>query len=558
MNRVKRVKFIDTEVDHILSSSPDASSIRYATAQVPRSDAPKTSEYAFFSKLRKSAGGSHSHPLGNEDNQLKSGKPSDCNGAISNKFKHSSKDLRSSFLAEKARPTNEDSFLACLNGESKKATDIADKVKRSFKDFSSPLLTENVTPINHNLFPSAHGGALKNAGNWSEKGVFFAKRQKLRQGVSDTSLPEVDELCSKGLDLVSVLLSRLLPEGNENNYCRNPKSKQEDSDTTNQIDNLYESDNLILVRHSQRECPHRIGWVDSDSPSASYGKIHFPYEERNYDRDLDGRRTSTLCKNRDSSFCLSFGNYGSHELSHPKVMNEFRELNGAALERDPHTLFLGWDFEKEKNERELSLAYHNREINLYSTLLASWDDDHQENLFDRLDASPPCSASLFSKYPMNFSSLPHLYSVRFPRQEFRSQHEDQKHVFVEMDQFPLTISCNPPYPKLVEDCNANNIFESKSIILSPQNHSLFPSNFYSEKYYPGLEAILLPSGMDIDFRWRCLSMTESPTNHHSSTYGASFPQRAGISMNSQLLAEEKKESSLHSLNPSKTTTHFLE
>lgn len=36
--------------------------------------------------------------------------------------------------------------------------------------------------------------------------LFARKRQKLRQWVADTSFPEIDELCSKGLD-TSMLMS---------------------------------------------------------------------------------------------------------------------------------------------------------------------------------------------------------------------------------------------------------------------------------------------------------------------------------------------------------------
>lgn len=69
MNRMKRVKFQDPGTDKLPNCRPDASSIQ--------NDAPKTSEYAFFKKLKKNACG-HSYPVEKGNNQLKDVELSEC------------------------------------------------------------------------------------------------------------------------------------------------------------------------------------------------------------------------------------------------------------------------------------------------------------------------------------------------------------------------------------------------------------------------------------------------------------------------------------------------
>ncbi|XP_054813065.1 uncharacterized protein LOC129313736 [Prosopis cineraria] len=53
--------------------------------------------------------------------------------------------------------------------------------------------------------------------------AFCRKRQKLRQWVVDTSFPDMDKLCSKGHDIVSMLLTRLISDSNGENKDNNPK-----------------------------------------------------------------------------------------------------------------------------------------------------------------------------------------------------------------------------------------------------------------------------------------------------------------------------------------------
>ncbi|XP_076898383.1 uncharacterized protein LOC143551926 [Bidens hawaiensis] len=60
------------------------------------------------------------------------------------------------------------------------------------------------------------------------KGIFYAKREKLRQLAADRY--NVKEVSSEGFDLVSALISRILPVVQDNNTHRNPKQDEIDSE----------------------------------------------------------------------------------------------------------------------------------------------------------------------------------------------------------------------------------------------------------------------------------------------------------------------------------------
>ncbi|GMP90501.1 hypothetical protein CsSME_00041600 [Camellia sinensis var. sinensis] len=87
--RGKRVKFRDPELDCPPNIRHTVSSMQHEAIGDPGSNAPKTSEYAFFKKLKQDAGGCcRSCPLHKKDNQLKKVKPSDFTrgGFSSNHF----------------------------------------------------------------------------------------------------------------------------------------------------------------------------------------------------------------------------------------------------------------------------------------------------------------------------------------------------------------------------------------------------------------------------------------------------------------------------------------
>nr|XP_023873623.1 uncharacterized protein LOC111986220 isoform X3 [Quercus suber]XP_023873624.1 uncharacterized protein LOC111986220 isoform X3 [Quercus suber] len=118
----KRVKLTDLDVNIPLSCRRNASSTPLEGRHSPRSDDPKTSEFAFFKKLKENAGHKYqSHTLHREENQSKKFKISDCPGGNPNSVKFSCKDFSSSLLAENITPSNFSSHLSPIGGASKKS-----------------------------------------------------------------------------------------------------------------------------------------------------------------------------------------------------------------------------------------------------------------------------------------------------------------------------------------------------------------------------------------------------------------------------------------------------
>ncbi|KAA8543442.1 hypothetical protein F0562_021063 [Nyssa sinensis] len=465
-------------------------------------DAPKTSEYAFFKKLKKDADTSHSYPLHKEGNQPMDFQSNDCTIEITGMSKHSCEDLRSSSVVEK------------------------------------------VGAIKYDLFLSPHGGALKNSGSqYPDVEVFSTKRQKLRQWVADISLPQTDKLPSKGCDLVSLLLSRLFPEGNENNNCRDKRYRKKENDTKHMSLAFPESDIYIKepiwtdrrdLKEAQRGpylddfsseywpnrsieiIPQKWDALDSDFPSTSYAtKTHFQHEIRKPGCHFGGGRTASLINESDPCFRFPFENYGSHASSHLKQLVEFQDIDESALGRDPSTLLLSWDFDNVKDGLDLSITTHNAGVISNSTLVTS-RDNHQQSLDNRFSTTGFSSSSFLSNYPPKYISLPHFLSVDFQARDFGRHLLEEKCLVAEPDHFPLALSCTPKYLSLVEDTDTENTSEASSVSLSPQNHHWFTSKIFSEKHHPILESLLSP-GLDIDLGFKCLSMMDSFGERRSST-----------------------------------------
>ncbi|KAG5514677.1 hypothetical protein RHGRI_035915 [Rhododendron griersonianum] len=193
---------------------------------------------------------------------------------ISEKLKNIRDNSKSSFLIEKRRPITKSLFLSplanastnsgvavgcileCFNEDfsrldqaiiiipsdflltsyNAEGANIVDK--GSDKDMRSPFSVEKVIPIDLSFLFSPLGGASKTSGSERLDGVFSGKRKRLRQWVANTSFPNTEESCSKGCDLVSVLINRLFPDTAENNAessacqcCRNEKPRQMRTET---------------------------------------------------------------------------------------------------------------------------------------------------------------------------------------------------------------------------------------------------------------------------------------------------------------------------------------
>ncbi|XP_059431425.1 uncharacterized protein LOC132164922 isoform X2 [Corylus avellana] len=301
-----------------------------------RSDDPKTSEFAFFKKLKGNAGHKlHSH---RDDNQSKKFQVSGCSGERTN------------------------------------------SVKNSFKDFRSSLVTQNITPINFRSSLSPLSGASKNTGAQHMHGeIFSKKRQKLRQRVVETSYPHIEELCSKGCDFVSLLLNRLFPEDNENSAFKNSKPGEVDIDTKSQSLASLEADvqlkklGHIPARNSMEldYCSHLDDgpscWLNRSQelvPSNSYSPISdvltcLKYEIREPGYEFGGR-TPVICADSDSAYGFPSKRYGSFACNHLKELDEVH---------DPNELFI-WQAFKNSKPGEV-------DIDTKSQSLASLESDVQ-------------------------------------------------------------------------------------------------------------------------------------------------------------------------------------
>ncbi|KAL7172687.1 hypothetical protein ACSBR2_032212 [Camellia fascicularis] len=494
--RGKRVKFRDPELDCPPNIRHTVSSMQHEAIGDPGSNAPKTSEYAFFKKLKQDAGGCcRSCPLHKKDNQSKKVKPSDF---------------------------------------TREGTNFGEN---SHKVIGTPLLIEKVKPINHNLLLSPLCGALKNSGTeFQDESVFSGKRKKLHQWLAETSLPEVKESCLEGCNLVSVLLNRLFPDSNENNHCWDAKPLQMRADTKYSSHAFPDSNTRDKEFHwTQRRdlVEDEQGWClddfrcrsreiitskwetqGSDSPSTSYAaKKKFQYENKKFGSDYE-RGTASLITLRDPYFCSNFEKYGSTTSICVKELNKFQDLDDSATGREPCTLLqLGWDSDNLKDEGDSSINTCNTETNSHSTLANSWDHHHQHCLDGSFDASEPYSLS-FSNYASKHTLLPQPDSTKL---------------------------CNWDVGRFLE--------EEKFLVIN---------KVFSEKHHPDLEALVLPSQLHFDFGWKCLSMSGSFGELHLSTYDDGFQSPQKESPCSYLLTEEEQEDCLYISNHRQSITRFAE
>ncbi|XP_044491290.1 uncharacterized protein LOC123215315 isoform X2 [Mangifera indica] len=472
---------------------------------------PKTSEYAFFKKLKTKAGhGSQSRPLDKEESGSKLLGSSylsnvDCSDAIKNSFN----DLRLPI-----EPClNPDLLLSPVVkvDEKKAATDFGDiyRARKSMEEYNI-------------------AGRPQGIGNQQED-LFSTKRRKLRQWVTDTAFPEIEELCSKRYDFVSVLLSRLLPQINEEYSFKIPESEQGESNTLlswphsnihlkkphyTSTRNVTEIEFDPYLEHYRDEAPTR-----SDS-GRYYGHnslldniLRVPsYESggiRNTIPWIEGGSVSSLSK--------------KNRYLPPVMVEELDDsqyLDGSLFGREKHPLLLEWDSPNEPKERYSAVVSKNTELVTYSTPSTPWGSNHDPDRYKEygsIGASELCVSSLIYNYHPNFYALAHSSSNRYDKHEFGSkslgsQEEDTPEDF---NNYPLALSHMPNYLCTGEDFHFT-AFRGSRASLSPGNHHWFSSEVSSERHLgPGTEAHL-SSELDFCLGRKFLSMNNSSNVHYSS------------------------------------------
>ncbi|XP_039029467.1 uncharacterized protein LOC120163652 [Hibiscus syriacus] len=237
-----------------------------------RADGPKTSEFAFFKKLKKDAGKRFdSHSMQRVKNPTHKLNSSECCRGVgrfkteatrivrniskssegTNIARNCSKDFRSPLPAAKA--SSELGSLLSIE-------------KVNSKDSRSLLPINNVTDISLDPLPSLVDRAVSNSdvnlkndftavepifsledwleqhsdnkkpgGSYSDQTELFSKkRRKLFQWACN-SFPEIEKLHTKGYDVISTLLSRLFPRSNEKDGYRSAESAQLESNTKSEL-----------------------------------------------------------------------------------------------------------------------------------------------------------------------------------------------------------------------------------------------------------------------------------------------------------------------------------
>ncbi|GFP91075.1 hypothetical protein PHJA_001251500 [Phtheirospermum japonicum] len=423
MRRPKRVRFVDGEMDGVPAhDSPE----RCEATESPRSDAPKTSEFAYFRKVKNGAVHGHSRSLHKESGNSKRPKTNnlvaETSGAFSTPNKPSRKKFNISVSGERAGPSDHNILLTPRvskydEPDQRKQTDKGEK--------GSSLLFENVTPVGQSSFSSPLHGASENSENeYDEKGIFSAKRHRLRQWAAQTLFSEeAEKVHPKGFDLVTALMSRLFPKDNENNN----NSSNEDADTTSKPPILHEPNNLYTGLHlSKRDWDNDIPKITSGRSSeiilserdTFVSRLPFhSYETESRAQDLlDQQHPRTRLYNtsptqNDFSLCVPFENYNKPSGSFRfEGLDEFSSITDRPREEQLHRPLLDWDPSEWGKEDILGSSgfYDDDTENVHAGFPTSWSVGQK-----RL-------CSTFSNYFPEFGSIPKICSTSRLTQDLQS------------------------------------------------------------------------------------------------------------------------------------------
>ncbi|KAL3517763.1 hypothetical protein ACH5RR_020352 [Cinchona calisaya] len=483
-------------------------------------DAPKTSEYAFFKKLKEDIGGYYVN-----DRKTETSIPSNIS------------------KSERERPTNQFSLLSSptqAKPDNVSELNSRDEYKENKQRSSLPCVN-HVTPQRKNFAAvSPFSSVSNNSGNpYAGTGIFSVKRQKIRQLVANT-FPAVGDCSAKGFDLVSLLISRLFPNGNEDECCRYSISKGV-LDTTYQLPVLPGSDaeEKIHTRNTTKfkyascwnndfpeywsSTPRKRVLSKRDVTISNVPLIEYNAETDFRDKEailncgLHDKAITNIFRDRDSSYYLSFNSQKSLSSDH------LRELDGFLNEpvgKEPQILLLGWDVNEEKEQTFCStlatssdVAYRkilddsldlctNDTLDFYS-LATSSDVAYWKILDDSLD--------LCTNDTRDFYSLPSAYSTSARWHDLRRDHEDN---YAVANQFPFFY---PKYLTMAEDCDTCCLLEKNNVNLHNQDYTGRKGHF---------EALLFSGGVNDDKRLPLSSFSGGDCSSNSHIFH--FPFREDI------------------------------
>ncbi|XP_016577468.2 uncharacterized protein LOC107875318 isoform X1 [Capsicum annuum] len=532
---------------------------------VSAADTPKTSEYAFFKKLKKNIGPSNPDLLHRGSKLPKISQPSNCisdTTSIYNVLKYPNKDLKIPIQAEKKYQSNEclsfspvDGVIVHQNAGISKETKL--------KYFSLPTA---VTRVDSDLQLSPLAGPSNHSGTqYSGNGIFAAKRQKLCQRANELFL-NVEKLNSERFDLVSALLKRLFPGRKEDEGFWDSQVRKGENASTSSLAYAKpdHANSRPLSRHiedvtapeyrmSEDDCcpsnffgrPEERVTPELDDFTSSFHPIGFDLEAGLHYEDADNSQISNnkitinLWDQSDSSPSLSFERHGLADHFLPDRLHSAY----VPVSRGAQNYFLDWDFNEEDNDPVLAISTI-RGNKLYSPIATSRQVDYQQSTEKKLDALALCSSSLFTN--SEYSDVqPYFCSTSFQQKFFPTdvcskdfgmilEHED--YAVARMDRFDLPLLCYSEEQGLLEYCNTEDPFASGTAIVPYLSHH--------EKNHCDSDA-LLPMALDT-FGWKFLSATSSPLQRGLSTYQSlRLPHREDTIG----LTQEEIKNSLYSLNP---------
>ncbi|XP_011083090.1 uncharacterized protein LOC105165696 isoform X2 [Sesamum indicum] len=409
MRKAKKVRFIDTKMDGVGVPACATSSGGHEATRSPRSDAPKTSEYAYFVKVKNDAAHARCHSLHKKKKQLNSSTTNYVSRETINPsdvLRRSMKDLRSSVSGEMAGPS--DPFLSPHGDEYDEPDQIISKEPTNKTKKRPQLISEIVSPVRQNPLSSLLNEASRDSENQcNEKEIFPAKRHRFCERVAHISSFGAEKLHPRGFDLVSSHLTRLLPHGNENNDPRG------DTDNSSKTLTFQESGYLDKGLHLS----HERDW-DMDLPKLGSGESSeivlsdrdtfasgFPFpkyaaESHVQDELMDLDQCSRNSIDRSSLHDCSFCTHYRSGLFHFKDLDEFGSIVEHA--REPHGLSPEWDVEWRKHWADSSSTIHDTAKNVCPGLATTWNVNQQPIVDKLLDAKGLCSSPLISNYYLEF------------------------------------------------------------------------------------------------------------------------------------------------------------
>ncbi|KAF7818498.1 hypothetical protein G2W53_023953 [Senna tora] len=519
----KRVKFTVKDVDSSKSSSLKASPIPLESKEVlTYANPPKTSEYAFFKKLKEDAGQRcHSNSTQKDAHLLKKPESNDRFRERANGVRVSSKCFNRSTLIESLPTVNSDSFLSPSDRALKKPDEYpvsSTSTQKHFQGYADTFQPQDMF---------LHEGTQSVQGN-----TFFRKRQKLRQWIEDASLPDIDKLCSKGHDIVTMLLSRLFSRTDVEN--KDSYQKSGEAVTAARHDLLASQDSDIRYKEH-----HQIPWknlLGLDSSSYVSDHLSYPMFHRSDERIVSCANfptshshkfqppyiitepecsfSGTASFSANSDMTLGFlSNQQEHE---PIALNTFIELG--KFGREPNPLLLENDCDSSVDDLTVPLSPNNAKLSRGPALSTSFDNCEEQMLNSILSARNLCSSSMLSNQPPDFNSMLDLRLLKC--QEFRFGQYVYEDLDTDFNCTSLSLSYKKDHLKLSEDCNISNSCIQDSTYFSPYQ-PLFRgtvSNDYHRNADTDTEA-WLSSSLDLISGRTCLFLPSPHQDHQNANCG---------------------------------------